>query len=86
MNTEQRKEYNKKYYADNKQRIVDLMLKKLECPHCKHPISHSNLNRHQTSPICLRRRSKIPTDIETLKEQVEKLIIEVQEMKSKYIN
>ena len=79
--TEKRIEYNKTYYANNKERIALMLLTKIECPYCKKPISRANLDRHTKGNMCLKRREKImnannndlQTQINDLKEQITKL-------------
>ena len=55
---EERIEYNKKYYADNKARIATMLLTKLECPCCHKMITKANIERHTKSNICIKRQTK----------------------------
>jgi len=57
--TEERKAYNEKYYADNKQRIAEMLLAKVECPGCKKMHSKANLRRHINSKICVKRQQSV---------------------------
>ena len=82
MNSTDRKIYNEKYYATNKKRIADMLLKKVECPFCCRQVAYANLLRHQTTPLCHRNRKHNPTEIQILKEQVEKLTQEMNLLKS----
>ena len=82
MSIEERKKYNESYYTDNKKRILDMLSKKIECPLCSREITYSNLQRHQTTPLCMRHRKNNPTEIDTLKQQVEKLSEEIKQHKS----
>ena len=52
MDSEQRKEYNKKYYENNKDVILQKLKTKVECQFCKRKVSACNLNKHYTLPIC----------------------------------
>jgi len=81
MSIEERKAYNKSYYTNNKKRITDMLLKKVECPLCSREITY-NLQRHQTTPLCIRHRKNNPTEIDILKQQVEKLSEEIKQLKS----
>jgi len=82
---EKRIEYNKTYYANNKERIALMLLTKIECPYCKKPISRANLDRHTRGNMCLKRREKIvnvgnddlQNQINDLKEQISKLTLVV---------
>ena len=82
MSIEERKAYNKSYDTNNKKRITDMLLKKVECPLCSREITYSNLQRHQTTPLCIRHRKNNPTEIDILKQQVEKLSEEIKQLKS----
>ena len=82
MTPEERKAYNEQYYTSNKKRIADMLLKKVECPLCNRSITYSNLPRHQTTPLCLRHRKNNPTEIEILKQQIDKLTQEMNLLKS----
>jgi hypothetical protein len=48
-----RREYNRKYYQKNRQRILASVLKKVECPHCNRKVNSQNLRRHQMSSRCV---------------------------------
>jgi hypothetical protein len=52
MTPEERKEYNKTYYANNKPIIIKNMLMKVECDKCKRIVSHSRLKNHKKSKLC----------------------------------
>jgi len=74
---DERREYNKKYYTENKKRIADMLLTKTECPHCKKMITKSNLERHTQSDICARRKEKLNqhsnVDLNDLQKQINEL-------------
>ena len=50
------KEYNKKYYHENKAKIIEQMCKKEACPLCGRSVGHQNLIKHQQTKYCLTRR------------------------------
>lgn len=53
------KDYNKKYYATNKQRIKEMLCKKETCPLCgRKNLNHQNMPKHQAKGICERNRPK----------------------------
>lgn len=43
------KEYNTKYYQENKKRILKSMLEKVMCPECNKMIARCNMKKHQRS-------------------------------------
>ena len=59
MDKDQRKEYNKIYYANNKARILYDLCTQVECPFCKRSIIKNNLLKHEKSLICQRTRIRI---------------------------
>jgi hypothetical protein len=81
--TEERKAYNEKYYADNKQRIAEMLLAKVECPECKKMHSRANLNRHINNKICQRRKQQAmntPNEMQELRKMVEDLSLKVNSL------
>jgi len=66
------KEYNKKYYAENKERISAMLLEKVLCPHCGRTVNHQNLHKHQSTKLCLSRRVN-NTSSESINELIKKL-------------
>ena len=56
MNPEERKEYNKNYYNDNKAVIQSKLSAKEECKFCNRCVAHQNLPKHWTSKLCQSRR------------------------------
>ena len=44
-----RKEYNKKYYEKNKEKIASKLYAKVTCEKCGRKVSHQNLKKHQKS-------------------------------------
>jgi ribosomal protein S27AE len=62
------REYNRKYYQQNKKKILKQVLQKEECPHCKRMVNHQNMRRHQLSSRCTSRSYVTKDDINELKE------------------
>jgi hypothetical protein len=58
MDSDKRKEYNKKYYADNKATICGKLTEKEACDICGKMVNHQHVNRHQKSKACLRKAVK----------------------------
>ena len=58
MDKDQRKEYNKIYYANNKERILYDLCTQVECPFCKRSIIKNNILIHEKSEICKRHRER----------------------------
>ena len=82
MTSEDRKIYNEKYYINNKKRIVDLLLVKVECPNCSKYITKANLERHKIGKSCIKAQLTKNSEITEMKEQIEKLSNELKELKS----
>jgi hypothetical protein len=71
MNSEQRKEYNKKYYETNKDQIKKKLFTKVECDKCNRKVNHQNIKNHQKSSYCqLRAISQQPSDIKLMLEML----------------
>ena len=83
MTIEERKLYNEKYYASNKQRIADMLLVKIECPLCSKYISKANLERHKLNKTCSKNQTSKKPDIIDIKEQIERLFKQIEELRSK---
>ena len=58
MNNETRKEYNKEYYAKNKNVILQKLTSKVTCEFCGRTVSFSNLQKHFLLPICKTTQNK----------------------------
>ena len=58
MNPEERKEYNKAYYTNNKDVILKKALKKVECQFCQKVVIYNNIYKHQQTKLCQRRQQK----------------------------
>lgn len=76
MNSEQRKEYNKKYYAEKKVIILGGMLKQEQCEFCNRYVAHQNMFKHQLSGICKRKRTATATIMAGIKETYKNLDID----------
>ena len=51
------KEYNKQYYQNHKEHIInDLICLVVECNICHHKVTKGRLNGHQKTKLCLRRK------------------------------
>jgi len=50
MNPEERKEYNKKWYTENKNELLKKLLTPVTCE-CGFETGHCNLKRHQKSKL-----------------------------------
>ena len=82
---EERKIYNEKYYATNKQRISEILSAKVECPNCGKFISKANLERHKIGNSCLKNASKQQSQIKDMQNEIERLSNEIKELKTKII-
>ena len=58
MDQTQRKQYNKNYYENNKNVILEKLKTKVECQFCNRKVSSCNLNKHYTLPICKTTQAK----------------------------
>lgn len=59
MKKEDRIIYNKHYYENNKARILEKALQKIECPFCKRSVINNNYAKHQQSMLCKRKSEQI---------------------------
>jgi len=59
---EDMKEYQKKYYETNKERILADILTPMQCE-CGFTCSKTNLKRHQKSKLHLKKLSKIVKEV-----------------------
>ena len=57
-NQEQQKEYNKKYYTENKNKIKAKITKPEDCPFCGRYVNHSNMKKHKKSDLCKNNRDE----------------------------
>ena len=85
---EERKIYNEKYYATNKQRISEILSAKVECPLRHKMHSKANITRHINCNICKKRQAKQQEDelrsneINDLKKQLEDIRTQLNNNKS----
>ena len=52
-------EYNKAYYANNKEAILSKACEKIECPFCKRSVMKNNLLHHKITPLCARKQEQL---------------------------
>ena len=52
-------EYNKAYYAKNKETILSKACEKIECPFCKRSVMKNNLPHHKNTPLCARKQEQL---------------------------
>ena len=83
MSIEERKIYNEKYYAEHKKDITEKLLVKLECPNCCKLITKANLERHKIGKSCLKNTSKQLSQLQDMKQEIERLSNEIKELKTK---
>ena len=67
MDNEERRQYNKEYYAKNKKEILTKLFTKEECELCGRMVSHQNIFKHRTSSYCLARRTDQARSDDTIK-------------------
>ncbi len=83
MSIEDRKKYNEKYYAEHKKDITEKLLIKIECPNCGKSITKANLERHKIGRSCQKNASKQHSQLEDMKNEIERLSNEIKELKTK---
>ncbi len=83
MSIEDRKIYNEKYYAEHKKDITEKLLIKIECPNCGKSITKANLERHKIGRSCQKNASKQHSQLEDMKNEIERLSNEIKELKTK---
>ena len=83
MTPEERKKYNEKYYAEHKKDITEKLLIKIECPNCGKLISKANLERHKIGNACLKNATKQQSQLQDMKNEIERLSNEIKELKTK---
>jgi len=63
------KEYNKKYYAKNADKIKAFLAKKEKCPNCGKEVTHQNMPNHQRTQYCQKNgKNKLPSINEVMNE------------------
>jgi hypothetical protein len=75
-----RKEYNKKYYADKKAEICKKLFVKVECQLCSRSVTHQNLPKHMKSSYCKLRQERNKPKLDILNE-LEQIKQELQDLK-----
>lgn len=77
MDSEQRREYNKKYYAAKKDEIKKKLFTKEPCELCGRMVVHQHIWKHRESAYCKSRADKAKLDvlIEYIKKNMDKDII-----------
>jgi hypothetical protein len=83
MSNEERRIYNEKYYAEHKKDITEKLLAKIECPNCGKFISKANLERHKIGRACEKNASKQYSQLQDMKNEIERLSNEIKELKTK---
>ena len=58
MDQELRKQYNKNYYENHKEALLQKLTKKVNCEFCNRTVSSCNLNKHITLNICKNTQAK----------------------------
>ncbi len=58
MDKESRQSYNKNYYENNKDKILQKLTAKVNCEFCSRTVSQCNLVKHYSLPICKNTQSK----------------------------
>ena len=64
-------EYYKRYYAENKERLLREASRIVQCPLCNRNVKKDYLKTHQTKEICIRNRAPA---IQQPEQQIEALI------------
>jgi hypothetical protein len=58
MLPEERKQYNKQYYAENKERILCDLCTKVQCELCGRTVIKNNINKHYTTQLCMKTQER----------------------------
>ena len=80
MDSELRKQYNKKYYETNKSAIKAKLLAKVTCSLCNRTVNHQNLKRHQTTRLCLIHRIELEENTPQIIEEIDETTLLKQEI------
>lgn len=70
---EMEKEYNKNYYAKNKDKILNVMKQKVMCDSCGKSVTKYHMSRHRKSKYCQLVKNKDDVEIETLKKKLDEI-------------
>ena len=52
---DERIKYNRRYYVENKEAILNQLLTKEECILCGRIVNHQNIKKHQNTNFCKKR-------------------------------
>lgn len=66
MTVEQRQEYNKKYYSEHKESIINDLCQKVKCDRCQSEVTKARLGKHKMSKICSKRATDLFSTLEFL--------------------
>jgi hypothetical protein len=61
MNQDQRRLYNKSYYATNKDKILNDLCSKVECELCGRTVIKNNIKKHYDTELCARTQERRET-------------------------
>jgi hypothetical protein len=80
-----RKEYNKKYYAEKKKEICQKLFVKVDCTLCGRTVTHQNMKKHMKSNYCKLRqeRGKPKQDILSELEIIKLELVELKKQSTK---
>ena len=70
------REYNKKYYHDNKERIIKMISERINCPWCGKNMAKSNIYKHQKRIKCMKKRIE-QDKVRELEEKIKELEIKL---------
>jgi hypothetical protein len=66
-----RNQYMKDYYKNNKETILKKAMVKQECPHCNRMIAYQQMNKHQKTKYCKSRLIDTIERLNSIKEHFE---------------
>ena len=79
MNSEERKNYNKTYYAINKAKILKIACEKVECEFCKRTVIKNNIQKHKASKLCKNTEKQLIDDLKR-KNAIKEIVPNVDEV------
>jgi ribosomal protein S7 len=59
MTDEDKKDYQKKYYENYKDKIISRLVEKIQCEHCKRLISRCNMQKHCRTIKCKTKQRRV---------------------------
>ena len=74
------KQYNKKYYEDNKEKICDLVNQKVICEVCGKTMAKSNIYNHMKRNVCIKKRR-----LQVHEQKIYELEQKIKELEDKYV-